>query len=126
MYQAGLVPYADTVAQDRCFTYLADSISKLETEISSQGKLNSHQTSSTGAPPDNLVGLLKNQLLVLTSARDMMAPFKGSFAIKKTQRFWESWDGIKKVAFEMQEGRDKSKEEFEDRVSELEEGRYLK
>lgn len=122
LYSAGFVSKADADAQLRCFAFLEQSLSALQREIDAGGASNTHQTS----PASSVVGMLKNQQVILQSAHDIMTSFKGSFAIKKADRFWEHWDGCKKVAYEMLEGRDRSKEEFEAKMAELEDGRYLK
>lgn len=124
LYSAGYVSKSDADAQTRCFEYLVEALAFLQKEIDSAS--NEHQTSPRGMPPTNAAGMLKNQQVILQSSHDILDSFKGSFVLKKAQRFWESWDGCKRVAYEIYEGRDKSKEEFEKKMGQLEEGRYLK
>lgn len=126
LYSAGYVSKADADAQTKCFEYLVEALAFLQKEIDTAASSNAHQTNPMGMPPTNAVGMLKNQQVILQSSHDILNSFKGSFVLKKAQRFWESWDGCKRVAYEIYEGRDKSKQDFEKKMGQLEEGRYLK
>lgn len=125
-YNMGYVTRADVLAQARCFTYLDSALAQIQAELdaaSSPDNADAHPHQTT---PQEELNILDNQKTVLQSSRNLMASFKESYVLKKAEKFWEHWDKCKKVAFEMKEGMDKSKEEFEDRVNELEQGRYLK
>lgn len=123
MYNVGFYPKADYNAQLRCYAYLEKAIDAVNSQIHAAEE-NSSTTSKRGQPSENIVGLYKNQLLILTSARDMMKSFQGSLSVKKADRFWETWDGCKKIAFEMVEGRDQPEGSFAKQLIELEDGRY--
>lgn len=123
LYSAGYVSKSDAAAQTRCFDFLEQSLTSIQKEIDAGGANNSHQ--ARALPEDDVIGMLKNEKLILQSAHDLMKPFAGSFALKKAEKFWELWDGSKKVAYEMFEGRDKSAQEYQDRIESLEHGRYL-
>lgn len=126
MYNAGFYPKADYNAQLRCFAYLEKAIVAVDNQIKAAEEAEPSAKPASGEPADNIVGLYKNQRLILTSARDMMASFQGSLSVKKADRFWETWDGCKKIAFEMVEGLDQPEGSFAQRLNELEEGRYIK
>jgi hypothetical protein len=124
MYNAGFYPKADYNAQLRCFAYLEKAIVAVDGHIQDAEKAEQSTKSPRGEPADDIAGLYKNQRVILTSARDMMASFQGSLSVKKADRFWETWDGCKKIAFEMVEGRDQPEGSFAQQLNELEEGRY--
>lgn len=107
-YSAGFVPREDAAAQQRCYNYLKETIAQMEAQISRNEA--SHN--------------LANQKSVFEGARSVIEVAAGSVRLHRANNFWHYWDRNKTQIIKVREGTD-DEYEIQDKVSELEEGRYV-
>lgn len=105
-YLAGYMPRHDVTAQIRCFTYLQDVIKKLQ---------------DRGAAGDKFA---KNEAAVFTDIKNMIDVASGSMRLDRATTFWKYWDKNKEAIISQGEST-KDNYKIQDKIGELEEGRYF-
>lgn len=107
-FSAGFVPREDASAQKRCYEYLQGTIAQLDEQISR------NEVSYRSAN-------IRSMLETIRSVTEVAA---GSVRLHRANTFWRYWDRNKVQIIRTREGTDDDYE-IQDKVSELEEGRYI-
>ncbi|VVT53023.1 uncharacterized protein SAPINGB_P003365 [Magnusiomyces paraingens] len=125
----GYVPHSDVAAQTRCFTYLEESIAKLEAQILNQSPEDSSSINNKPVDlkidPNQDQDILKTLKVTLLSTYNLVKPNYGSYSMRNAKMFWSYWDRIKQSVAKVHEGSGATEEQITKILDELEVGRYI-